>query len=222
MTKSSAEKPLSRLYRFIFLVALFYALVTPVWWVMSPVYSRVLCSAANFAFQFNILSSDKTTYSYDNGKITGEVTFVIGKMSNGSEVKIAARPVWEARLHHFSFTIWAALILATPFGNWKKKAVVFILGWSVVFAGQLFSLFVETLSEKSLFLQGSDMFANFRLSDTEEYILSWGGRFFLLVGNKLLPMILWFFVGLPALLKSSGARRLSARLPMAQIREAES
>lgn len=190
-----------RAYKFVLLVLLIYALVTPIWWWLSPVYSRALCSAANCMFQFNLLSSDEMVYSYENGSITGEITFLLTTLADGREARVAARPVWEARLHHFSFTIWAALLLATPFGNWKKKLLYFFLGWAIVFAGQLFALFVETLSEKSLFLQSEQMFQQYRLAAIEEYILNWGGMFFLLVGNKLLPLVLWFLWGLPYLLR---------------------
>lgn len=188
------------------MVALFYAIITPIWWWLSPFYSRALCSAADFIFQLNLLSSDDMTYTYSDGKINGEVVFVVGQVEGGYDVRIAARPVWEGRLFHFSFTVWAALLLASPFKDWRRKLLILLLGWLILFAGQLFSLFIETLSEKSLFLQSSETFARFRLPASDEYLLKWGGRFFLLVGSKLLPLLLWFIWGLPQLLRSPAER----------------
>jgi hypothetical protein len=34
-----------------------------------------------------------------------------------------------------------------------------------------------------------------------EYVFDWGGQFYLLIGNKLLPILFWLIVGLPLLIK---------------------
>lgn len=212
MTRSPADRPVRRAYKFIFWVAICYAIVTPIWWWLSPAYSVALCEAANVVFKLNLFSDDEMTYSYVDGKVTAEVIFLLTRLNDAYDLKIAARPSWDGRLHHFSFTIWAALVLATPFGNWRKKLLTFTVGWVLVFGSQLFALFVETLCEKSAFLRNAEMFQEYRLPATEDWLLTSGGLFFLMVGNKVLPIVLWLVMGFPALLRPSEKKKAAGNV----------
>jgi hypothetical protein len=54
---------------------------------------------------------------------------------------------------------------------------------------------------RSVTLQYLEPTYHSRLPAAAEYLFDWGGNFYVLLGNKLLPITLWLIVGLPHLVR---------------------
>jgi hypothetical protein len=201
MTKSSNEQNRRRLYRFLLLLALAYAVVTPIWWLISPWYSQALCLTGNVILDGLPLSGDALDYSYADGEIRCNIEFSAINPEKNQQLRLRAKPLWDGRLLHFSFTIWVALILATPYSDYKKKLKFFLIGWAIVMIGQIAALYLQTLEAKARTLQKLAELEGYELPALQQYLLAWGGRFFMRIGNKLLPIVVWLVVGLPVLIR---------------------
>jgi hypothetical protein len=200
-TKSSARRPLRRAYRFILIVALVYVVFTPIWWLVTPLYSELHCIAANWAFNLNILSDDELTYTYEDGEIVGRIIFRFVRPYDNHRFKASAKETCGSGRVHFGVVIWGALLAATPFGNFRRKLIYFLGGWILLFVSQLEGLYLQVLFSKALTLQHLEPTYQSRLPAIVEYIFDWGGQFYVLIGNKLLPILFWLIVGLPFLIK---------------------
>ncbi|MFH2057203.1 MAG: exosortase H-associated membrane protein [bacterium] len=201
MTKSSKDTQRRRLYRFLLLLALAYAVVTPIWWLISPWYSQVLCFAGNTLLDGLPFTGDALDYSYENGQIKCSIEFNAVNPQKNKQLRLRAEPFWEGRLLHFGFSIWVALILATPCRSYKVRARLFLIGWGVLFVGQLAALYLQTLEAKARTLQQLAELEGYELPGLQQYLLAWGGRFFMRIGNKLLPIVVWLIIGLPSMIR---------------------
>jgi hypothetical protein len=206
MTKSSGRQPLKRAYRFILVVALVYIIFTPIWWLVTPTYSKAHCVAANWLFNLDIISDDALTFTYEGGEIRGEIIFRFVRPYDNHRFKASASETCGSGSVHFGIVIWGALLAATPFTSSRKKLLFFFAGWALLFASQLFALYLQMLFNKSLSLQHLEPTYQSRLPETVEYVFDWGGNFYVLLGNRLLPIVLWLIVGLPALIRGRSNR----------------
>ncbi len=210
-TKSSTDRPLRKAYRFILIVALVYVLFTPVWWMVTPLYSKLHCTVANQVFNIGLLSDDEVSFTYEDGEIEGEIIFRFTRPTDNRRFKASASETCGSGRVHFGIVIWGALLIATPFRNVKKKSLYFIGGWILLFIGQLWAIYLQVLLNKSLSLQHLESEYHSRLPSIVEYMFEWGGNFYVLLGNKLMPIVLWLIVGLPILIRMKEKQRAHPR-----------
>lgn len=203
-TKSSDRRPLRKAYRFILTVAAVYIVATPLWWLVTPGYSKAHCVAANWMFNLDIISDDELDFTYEDGEIEGRIVFRFVRPSDNHRFKAQASETCGSGRVHFGIVIWGALLIATPLGSLRKKLIYFFLGWALLFVSELFALYLQVLFNKSLTLQHLEPTYQSRLPAIVEYLFDWGGNFYVLLGNKLIPIVFWLIIGLPVLIKRPG------------------
>jgi hypothetical protein len=147
------------------------------------------------------------TFTYEDGEIVGRIIFRFIRPYDNHRFKASAEETCGSGRVHFGVVIWGALLAATPFGNLRKKLVYFLIGWVLLFVSQLEGLYLQVLFNKALTLQHLEPTYQSRLPAIVEYIFDWGGQFYVLIGNKLLPILFWLIVGLPFLIRRSSKSR---------------
>lgn len=201
-----------RVYRFILIMTLCWVLVLPVWVWISPYYGKLLAVTGNVVFHKNPLNDYEISYRFEKISIIAHLYFNVTRISDGSKVLFQGSPSWDSRRFHFGFTIWTALLLATPFDRrWGKKATCFFVGWAVIFVTQLFGLFFQTLHHNLLFLESLAAQKQYLSPTGYDYFLGWIGRYMVLIGTATLPIIVWLFIGVPKLRNSMSCDRLIER-----------
>lgn len=141
----------------------------------------------------------------------GRIEFTVPTKSRPEGRPLAAGVAWSARIFQFSFAIWIALILATPFANWKKKAAYFLLGSVVILGGQLFDMYLQSAYGKLEALKILQASGEYALGQSEEYLLTWSHVFSLRIWKDLLPVVLWLLLGLPQFRASTSSRPFVSR-----------
>ena len=188
-----------RVYRFFFVMILCWVVILPIWNWLSPYYGKSLAVVASAIFQKNPFNDYELSYRFEKISIISNIYFSVTRISDGQKEYFEGSPSWDGRRFHFSFTIWAALMLATPFERkWGRKLLLFMIGWAAVFFGQLLSLFFQTFHQNLFFLQTLAP-TQYYPPSTSVYLFILIGRYALLLGGMVIPFGVWLFVGFPQL-----------------------
>jgi hypothetical protein len=189
-----------KMYRFLLLVAVFWLAVLPLWLWLSPYYGHLLAGTANILFHRNIVNNDEISFRDQDRCIKSDIHFDITKASTGQVGRGHLKFSVDAERFHFNFTVWIALMLATPFERRiKGTAVCFLLGWLVLLGGQSLDLFLQTQDDKLNNFWRLAQQEGLAPLDSASHLLGWAGRYFLHIGNVVLPIVIWLFVGIPRL-----------------------
>jgi hypothetical protein len=221
MTRSLVVNPRRRIYRFLLLVTLFWIVSLLVWNLISPLYGSALARVTGFAFHMNPLIDCEVSYRFEKISIIAHTYFSIRVAPDGRKEYYEGNPSWDSRRFHFSFTVWMALLLATPFdGRWKRKILWFLVGWAIIFVTQIVGLFLQTIYQNMLFVRTLMPSGKYLEPAAMELILAFAGRYFLLIGSVLFPLLVWLPIGVSRLkiVSTEGGQRAtlppSGRLPM--------
>lgn len=182
------------------LVTIFWIVALLVWSAVSPWYNLVLAKAATFVFHKVPFFDCQVTYHSERNSIKAHTFFSVRKAPDGAKEYYEGDPSWDGRRFHFSFTVWTALLLATPFGgNWRRKSLWFIVGWVAVFLTQLLGLYLQTIHHNMLFFKTLLSTGRYMQPSGFEIALAFAGRYFLLIGNILFPLLIWLPIGTESL-----------------------
>lgn len=200
MTKSLIADRRQQVYKFLLWVTIFWVVGLLVWNLISPWYGRVLARATTSILNKNPLIDCEVSYRFEQISIKAHTYFSVRKAPDGAKEYYEGDPSWDGRRFHFSFTVWIALLLATPFDwQWKKKLLWFLVGWLVIFATQVLGLFLQTVHQNMLFVKTLLMSGGYLQPTSTELTLAFGGRYFLLIGNVLFPLLIWLPIGIERL-----------------------
>jgi hypothetical protein len=182
--------------------------MTAIWWVVllllwlwvSPVYSQLLVAIGNVIFQTNPFNHDEMVFGSQDRCIKSDVYFDIRNLTTGEAGRGHFKFSADAERFHFNITIFLALFLATPFdGQIGKKFLYILVGWLVLLMTQSLDLFLQTQDNKLVNFGRMAQAQNLQPLAAIDHWLSWAGRYFLLVGNIVIPLLLWLFAGIPRL-----------------------
>lgn len=207
---------MSRLYRFVATTALIWLVLQPIWlYIVSPSYGKLLAVAANIMIRHNVVTGDEAVYEYVHPCIKGNIYFdVVGRLDDRPG-RGNLRFTMDGERFQFNLTIWMALALATPFGGAGMKKLRFLLaGWLVVFLFQELDLLLQTADDKLIYMQSPGFLAQFRPHNAIDYLLGSLGKYFLLVGYVVVPILVWLPVGVRQLrLERNAGREKVAEAP---------
>ncbi len=200
---------MSRLYKFAATTALIWLALQPIWlYLVSPSYGELLAEAANILIRQNLVTGDETVYEYVHPCIKGNIYFDVIDARDSRPGRGNLRFTMDGERFQFNLTIWIALALATPFGGARLKKLRFLLvGWLVVFLFQELDLLLQTADNKLIYMQSPAFLAQFRPHNTTDYLLGSLGKYFLLVGYVVVPILVWLPVGVRQLRLALDVRR---------------
>jgi hypothetical protein len=197
MRRSLAVTQNRRTRKFLFWVIVFWVVSLFIWGSITPRYGQLMAAVANTLVHKLPFSDCEVSYKADGSNIKAHTYFSVRKAADGSQEYYEGDPGWDARRFNFSFTVWFALALATPWRRkWWRKAVWFMLGWAVIFVTQVLSLYLQTIHQNMLFVRtllGTGLYLQ---PSTLEIVLAFAGRYSLLIGNVLFPLLVWLPVGI--------------------------
>ncbi len=200
MTRSSDVTPLRRVYRFLLLVVIWWIVALFAWNLISPLYGRLLAVSTDAVLHKNPLIDCEVSYRFDKISIIAHTYFSVRQAPDGQKVYYQGDPSWDGRRFHFSFTIWMSLLLATPFsGDWRRKIVLFLVGWGILFITQAVGLFLQTIHQNMMFVRTLMPSGKYLQPTAMELILAFAGRYFLLIGNFVFPILIWLPAGVSRL-----------------------
>jgi len=188
---------MSRLYKFALTTALIWLVLQPIWlYLVSPSYGKLMAEAANILMRYNFVTGDETIYEYVHPCIKGNIHFDVVDARDGRPGRGNLRFTMDGERFQFNLTIWIALALATPFGGAvMRKARFLVVGWLVVFLFQELDLLLQTADDKLIYMQSPEFLAQFRPHSTIDYVLGSLGKYFLLVGYVVVPILVWLPTG---------------------------
>lgn len=200
---------MSRLYKLAATTTLIWLVLQPIWlYLVSPPYGKLLAGAANIMIRHNFVTGDETVYEYVHPCIKGNIHFDVVDARDGRPGRGNLRFTMDGERFQFNLTIWLALALATPFGGARLKQLRFLLvGWLVVFLFQELDLLLQTADDKLTYMQSGAFLAQFRPHRAIDYVLGSLGKYFLLVGYAVVPILVWLPVGVRQLHRTQDARR---------------
>jgi hypothetical protein len=214
MTRSLVADPRRRIYKFLLLVTLFWIVSLLVWNLISPWYGSALAKVTGFAFHTNPLIDCEVSYRFEKISIIAYTYFSVRQAPDGQKEYYKGNPSWDGRRFHFSFTVWTALLLATPFdGRWRRKILWFLAGWAIIFVTQILGLFLQTIHQNMLFVRTLMPSGKYLEPAAMELILAFAGRYFLLIGSVLFPLLVWLPIGVSRLKTASTEDGESVALP---------
>jgi hypothetical protein len=188
------------------------------WNLMSPLYGRLLASITSAVLHKNPLTDCGVSYRFEKDRIIAHTYFSVRLAPDGQKDYFEGDPSWDGRRFHFSFTVWMALLLATPFDrNWKKKLLLFILGWEIILVTQILGLFLQTMHQNLLFIRSLLATGKYLCPNAMELTLAFAGRYFLLIGNILFPLLVWLPIGVSRLKTASGEGGEPAAFPPSNL-----
>jgi hypothetical protein len=176
----------------------------PVWNFISPWYGDALAKVTGFAFHTNPLVDCEISYRFEKISIIAETYFSVRQAPDGQKQYYEGSPSWDGRRFHFSFTVWVALLMATPFaGRWRRKIFWFLVGWGIIFVTQIIGLFLQTIHQNMLFVRTLMPSGKYLQPTAMELVLAFAGRYFMLIGNILFPLLVWLPIGVSCLKSTS-------------------
>ena len=166
------------LLRLIFFFLLFYSL----WYVLCPVYNRVLAPVAVQMLKLSEIGGVPITVS---SEVKGERILV-------SAVQAATNPdvtvKVKGKMVHFDMVLLFALIWAVPHIKWKKRVRIFLLGFAIIFVLHQFKIFIYVKREYCLNVSVGDALYG---SPFQKQVYRYTHNFLLMVSNQVLPILIW-------------------------------
>ena len=166
------------LLRLIFFFLLFYSL----WYLLSPVYNRILAPVAVQMLKLSEIGGRHITVS---SEVEGEriLIFPVGSETNRDMCfKLKGRVV------HFDMVLLFALIWAVPHINWKKRLKIFLLGFAIIFVVHQFKIFVYVKRAYSLNVRVGDVLY---WSPFQQKVYRYMYNFLLMVSSQVFPVLIW-------------------------------
>jgi hypothetical protein len=197
------------------MVAVWWIMILPLWLWLSPAYGHLLALASNVAFHANPLNHDEIIFAAQDRCIKSDIYFDVTKVATGEEGRGHLKFSVDAERFHFNLTIWLALMLATPFeGNRGRKLLWLVGGTLIMLCGQSLDLFLQTQDDKltnfERLLETAD---GLRSLPPVDHVLSWAGRYFLLAGSVVLPLVIWMTAGVPRIKSAQSEETKPAKVP---------
>lgn len=196
------------------MVTVWWIVALLVWNAISPWYGQVLASAGTAILNKNPLTHTQITFRSEKTNIKADAYFTLRQAPDGETVLIEGSPSWDGRQSHFSFTVWMALIMATPFGGyWTRKLRWFVGGWAVVFLTQVLYMFLQVVHQNFAYVETQMSSGQFLPPSGVEIGMAAAARYLLLVGNVLFPLLVWLPIGVSRLKTASTDRGEPAAPP---------
>ncbi len=202
---------MSAAYKFLLRLAGIWVLILPVWLlVVTPHYGKLLTGAANRIVRADVLSRDEVRYEYVHPCVKGTIEFDVQDRVAARTGRGSLRFTMDGERFQFSLTVWAALLLATPFGGqWGRKLAYFALGAVIVFLVQGLDLYLQTAEEKLTYMDSVEFRRLYLPPGFYDRFLGFCGRYFLLVGYVAAPIALWITFG-PSYLRQAANLDIAA------------
>lgn len=154
---------------------LVFFLLLPVWFVLTPVYNRLLASGANILLPF---MEDPNVHSLVGWRRDILIVRSDSPFTEGMKVQ-----GFTGHLTHFNLVLMAGLVLAQRHVAWRRRCTGLAIALSILFIAHIVYLVIGVK-----FFEQPELEA-FQNATGRFYV--WGTNFYLSMASQLLPVLIW-------------------------------
>ena len=154
---------------------LVFFLLLPLWFILTPVYNRLLASSANIilALVENPRLHALVGWKYNIVIVRPDTPVTAGTKLQG----------FTGYLTHFNLILMSALVLAPRRIDWRRRCAILATALGVLFVIHVLYLVIGVK-----FFQQPELEA-FQSAAGRLYV--WGTNFYLSIASQLLPVVIW-------------------------------
>lgn len=154
---------------------LVFFLLVPLWFVLTPVYNRLLASSANIVLALVEHPHIHTLvgWKYNIVIVRPDTLLTAGAKLQG----------FTGYLTHFNLILMAALVLAPRRIEWRRRGVILAIAFGILLVIHICYLVIGVK-----FFEQPELEA---FQDTAGRLYVWGTNFYLSIVSQLLPVVIW-------------------------------